>query len=708
MISSKPTRNISGEVPRFELDQRPGAHPSPPQGSHPENDELPLEDSAATAEDSDADLYHAAYEDFVYTDSTNDGFDGSVFDSPPSNDELRPEVERVMNRLEFLGSIANYWRMAATISLPDTNGDKPSDEVCARLVQRRDIFKQWVAQAVSNRQQLGDLLESVHYYRLPLTGTDHESMIQYDRNRLYKESLLDLAINTTVAVENAVRMLNAVIHAADCLIENGELVSASEPDAILIPLFSALMRQDAKQVDDSFPAALEYLRKQRLLYVPLSKGGNPSQIVEARVVQSTMMDLMANLPPLGLIEKAHALTCEALLMERNHGIDQGAVTEFDEMFKVAYSSSVHTLVQSTAQLREQLKNDPQFPPQNIKQHCENELFDSIERLTEAFLVPWLEHSKSVRLTVLERVRRDSAWNDLIEFIQRYGDGLFTQQFLHLANIRAILHQGVDRWLEQVLEMPHVPELRLFEELQHGMPREDAIRKITMILDSIVENYNYYRDYNTTTTQSDKGSLTYILLDFLRLRGDYERVCWNLKPVIWAHEILVRDQENVVAKMWRRSLTEKVGPKADNFLLQLNQLRQKYSVQMVSIGRRLEERFGHPMQIDRLRAHVAPAMKDPSDKKCRRTFDLLNQETQAFTRTTMGVGMDIPGWLAALETEVDNVLEPDRISEKRYLENLVEPPVPPMHEIRRQLNALPGRPESDHAHHPQGQQQSPQK
>ena len=60
-----------------------------------------------------------------------------------------------------------------------------------------------------------------------------------------------------------------------------------------------------------------------------------------------------------------------------------------------------------------------------------------------------------------------------------------------------------------------------------------------MLESIVENYGEYRDYNSTTTQSDRGELLYMLLDFLRLRTRYDRVCWNLKPVVLAHEILVR-------------------------------------------------------------------------------------------------------------------------------------------------------------------------
>ena len=61
---------------------------------------------------------------------------------------------------------------------------------------------------------------------------------------------------------------------------------------------------------------------------------------------------------------------------------------------------------------------------------------------------WLEHSHTLRLSVLERVADDSAWEELVNFIKRYGHDLFTQQFLHLGNIRAILHQGVEQWFTQ--------------------------------------------------------------------------------------------------------------------------------------------------------------------------------------------------------------------------------------------------------------------
>ena len=60
----------------------------------------------------------------------------------------------------------------------------------------------------------------------------------------------------------------------------------------------------------------------------------------------------------------------------------------------------------------------------------------------------------------------------------------------------------------------------------------------VILESVIENYGEYMDYNSITTQSDRGDMLYTLLDFLRLRVAYDRVAWNLQPVVLAHEVLV--------------------------------------------------------------------------------------------------------------------------------------------------------------------------
>ena len=640
------------------------------------------------------DIFSELYKDVTYQDTTNDGNDGPIFDSSDQTDEeLEAEVDRVLDRLEFLATTANFWRIAATVPLPVDKRQQLDDSAIKQLKNRRDILEAWIARANRIRSELTELLKSVAKYKIPTGGLDAESLFQYDRQRLYKESLLERIVETCVESEFSVCMLAAVIGAIDYLIEQKPLTDLPEGanasgNGPLIPLFSAILLTDLKLVQNHFPDAIEYLHSQKLLYVPLNKGGEPAEIVAARVLQEQIRDLAGCLPILGLFIETHELVTTALAMERNHKTANGAVTEFDDLFKVAYTSMVKCLVQSTQLLQQKIVSCEEVDETEAKRESEGILFDCIEMVTESMSALWLKHSETLRLSVLERVSDSKSWEQLVGFIQRYGSRLFTQQFLQLSNARAILHQGVDKWLENVRDSPSAGDLRLFDELDKAISKERTTKNLKLILEAVCENYNEYRDYNTTTTQSDKGELLYSLLDFIRLRNRYDRVCWYLKPIVWGHEILVRDGQNSVARMWRRSLTEQIGPEGDRYLEMLEKLRNKYSMQLETVGRRLEGKFVHAMQIDRLRSLVTPAMAKPDSRKSQRAFDKLQQETQAFTRATPGVGVDLPAWLAGLEHEVEQFHLPLRLRSRNKEQTLIRPIDIPVSKLREQLEQLP--------------------
>jgi hypothetical protein len=140
----------------------------------------------------------------------------------------------------------------------------------------------------------------------------------------------------------------------------------------------------------------------------------------------------------------------------------------------------------------------------------------------------------------------------------------------------------------------------------------------------VENYRAYRDYNTTTTQSDHGELLYQFVDFLRQRAAYDRVAWNLKPVVWAHEILVRHKREAAAEMWRQAFAERTSDAADIHIKRLTDLATEYGMQLPTIADRLSERFVRPLVIDRLRAMVEPSMNGDG-RKSREAFESLERE-----------------------------------------------------------------------------------
>lgn len=628
------------DVPRFELgraptgDQRPG---------------MPLEIEQED-EDEEEHLYSAAYDGMVYCDSTDDGVDGELYETgDATTDELTAESQRISDRVVFLRLLARLWKLAAVGQrrLCQSQGSDDKQDTshgCAATMRH------WIHHAVSSHRQLIELLQRVRNYRIRTMGTDPETLQQYDRQRLVKDALLERIATSCVDISATGQTMLASLaaHAEVTDAELDELAGEFGEEApVMVRVMAALLRGDNEQVAELWPILRDALADKTLLYVPLSREGNSRQIVAARCRQCQLQDLLAWLPRRGLWKETCELIETARRMERNNPVGPGAVTEFDELFKVGYRALVESLVNSAQS----------WEPTEENESPENAVAAALEELTEVLLASWLNHSRTLRLSVLERVQDERRWEELVKFIKRYGGELFTQRFFHLGNLRAILHQGVGDWLCRLEEEGDI-QLRLLDELDGKISREDAEEHLSVILEAVVENYGEYRDYNSTTTQSDRGDMLYTLLDFLRLRTQYDRVCWHLKPVIWAHEILVTRQQGKAARLWRRALTERIAEEANNYLDRLEALQQNYSIRMSTVADRLAERFVRPMVIDRMRALVWPALEEAARPGTKPTFELLEHQTESLARESTGIGFDMPVWLLALEEEVDRARQPD--------------------------------------------------
>ncbi len=604
-------------------------------------------------EDDGNGVYGAAYEDVVYRDSTDDGIDGQLFETGSlSDDELEYESRRIGDRLAFLSTMARLWTLVATGPFVVYNkSDADDDEI-----DFEQVFQHWIADAARNHRNLLGLLDAVAAHPIPVPSSDHDSMVEYDRRRVAKESLLDRIVATCVETSGALRHLLAAATAYPITAgEAFQMPQRSEDELQVVRICACMLRGDLNGVSLHWPDLLEALAEHPLLYVPLAKGGDPRKIVATRVRQHSIQDLLAWLPRLGMLTETRQLLDTSRKMERDHPVGLGAVTEFDELFKIGYKSIVQCLVTSAETWHGDIKGKKR------KDESTANLIECLENATESLLVSWLAHSRTLRLSVLEKVKDKDSWENLVEFIKSYGKELFTQKFFNLGNLRAILHQGVDVWLAQSEEESYDESFsRLLEDLDGELPRDDAIEHLTLVLEAIVENYGEYRDYNSTTTQSDRGELLYTLLDFLRLRTDYDRVSWNLKPVVWAHEILVRRGHNGAAKSWRRTLTERIKEEANKYLTRLARLQKKYAMSMPTVADRMGERFVRPMHIDRIRALVEPAIRGAGGEEPPNEFTLLEQETELLTREPTGVGLDVPTWLIAIEDEVEDVRGPSRI------------------------------------------------
>ena len=629
-------------------------------------------------DDDDVDeLYSAAYDDVVYRDSTDDGVEGEIIgDDRASDYELEYESRRLNERLEFLAAVAEAWKTAAPAfvvenSTPEHSTPPRSGEVLSPGGERPasspvpivEVLTAWREQALANRRELLALLKQVQ--AAPLVD-DHggDSLLEYDRRRGVKESLLERIIGTCVQTADAIRWIQGALHAASPpeprakpaaerqAAKADEKTPAPEEkadrheessSAEVIALWSALAAGEAEAIRDRWPQALAALRRLPLLYIPLSKDGDPQKIVAARSLQHAVSDLLQRLPRLGLLRETCQLLSAARAMEQDHPVGPGAVSEFDRLFDVGYKALVESLVEAA--------RVDQPPPAALDADTPDEvLIAHLQQLTESLVAQWLAHSRTLRLSALERVSADKDWNALRKFIETYGHEVFTQHFLNLGNLRAILHQGLDQWLTKMQDDPDAAEWKLFADLGDKLPRNEAIQHLGLVIEAVVENYGEYRDYNTTTTHSDRGEAIYTLLDLLRLKSGYERINWNLKPLVMAHEVLVRQGRDEAAELWRRAIVERTAEAADQHQKRLQQLQQKHSLRLVTLGDRIGERFIRPLLIDRLRALVRPAVEEARLGLTPVAFPVLEQEAGELAAEPGGAGLDVPDWIIALEEE----------------------------------------------------------
>ncbi|HID75314.1 MAG TPA: hypothetical protein EYP56_04880 [Planctomycetaceae bacterium] len=607
------------QVPRFELAD---------EAAEPEPEEEPSEES------DEEERFAAAYENVVCRDTTDDGFDGQVFDAgPPATDfELVGEAERLFDRLAFLTMLARLWATAAASSWPVRRACAGRDEQLAG----------WLAQALANRNGLAELLDQVHRYQIPSPRPTHEAMVEYDRRMNVKEALMERITTTALETADAVRVILASMERPP------ENVGLPPWERKAVKVLGGIFRGQPAAVRRHWPGLVKSLSRQPILYIPIARGGDPHRILNARNVLRLLERLLAQTPKLGLLAETYGLFGTIHQMERRQSLGPGAITEFDRLFEVGCRAILQSIVQSATQWRE----GPGTPI------SAQSLLGCMEKFVERLLKRWVAHSRNIRISVLETVAESHRWRGLKEFIRRYGHDLFTQRFMNLGNLRAILHQGGERFLEALAENPEEDEPpRLVRELGSRIRRRDAARWLELTVEAVAENYSEYIDYNSTTTQSDRGDMLYTLLDFLRLLASYERVLWNLRPVLLAHQVLVRNGYMEAAWQWRDAVIQRTQDVAEEHLKRLNKLTRRHAMRLASVADRVNERFIRPLDVDRACALVEPAIKELENDGPGPNCQRLEAEVARLAEQPSGAGFDLPPWLESLQDQVERLTNP---------------------------------------------------
>ena len=404
----------------------------------------------------------------------------------------------------------------------------------------RAALSDWEQTAGANLEKLLTLMDALHTHPIPEAQGDYEALVEYDRRRVLKEQLVYAAVGTCLDMTMAVGALHGA-RAADGGGPSGGTLAEWGADAIRLE--RALFRGDVAVVRSSLADFLERFRRTAAVHA-----ARPRRHSAAGVA------LCASLrPSCGAADQPAAPGIGA----RNFRVAQDGPGDgtrspaagarrhrVQPVFPGGFRRDGRGRGRRRGRVGRRLRGRETGPPAGASDG--------------AFLALWIEHSRAVQISSVEGLGDEAEWERLRAFVRRYGSDLFHARFMTLANLRGVLHRGVGAYLDYLgQDADPLRPVRLVADLDRTLPRAEAVRRLEFILRVVVENYEEYKDYNSTTSQSDYGENLHVLLDFLQIKGDYERHAWEFRPLILAHEVLAR-RGRAAAVLWERSLTHLTG------------------------------------------------------------------------------------------------------------------------------------------------------
>ncbi|MEZ6056014.1 MAG: hypothetical protein R3C01_04850 [Planctomycetaceae bacterium] len=605
-------------------------------------------DSSVDSDESD--LFGAAYDDVTFEDSADDGNWGDTIEtgsSPFSLGEFEGISRELEPRLKFLNAIGQMMQLAAVAMAPteSVESNESRIEIPERLASSvtnwRENCRRWEVGLLG-------LMDSIAQHQVATSSEDPDANIEFDLQLQVKFYLLNQIVMTLISLKNAERLL------AGSLPQLATVTGADDPDSdeiesLLTTVYRAVARRDANTVEQHLPHLLRLLQLHPMLYIPFEHGGKADQILRAQTMQSIARFLLRELPRLGLLKQTWHLANTIFKMERRWRPDGQAITEFDRLFDVALRNTVESVLISAREWGTGPDGDDQ-------------VLDAITGILDPYQDLWLKHSRTMRLSSVDGIRLDDDWKEIYEFVQSYGGDLFHASQLTLGHVRAVLHRGVE-WYIEYLEKEEDPlhPLALVEGLHaKKITRDDACWCLENLYSIVVDKFDRFLEYNTTTTQSDYGQMFYCLLDFLRLEARYDRDAWNLSPFVIIHEMLARQGRPLAATLWGVMFESQSIDMAADHLADLEELEQRHGMKMPAIADHLGQRFIKPLRVNEMVAQVRPAIEAARvDATESDVFKDWRAKVKAYLADSWGSGIDIPGWIRQLDREASEVLLSDQ-------------------------------------------------
>jgi len=270
------------------------------------------------------------------------------------------------------------------------------------------------------------------------------------------------------------------------------------------------------------------------------------------------------------------------------------------------------------------------------------------------LASWLNHSRTLRLSVLERIADAKNWERLVRFIQRYGAELFTQRFFSLETCGPFCTGRGSGWDDSSANRRHRPA-ETAARVDTRVSRQEATEHLSLILEA---SSRTMENTGTTTVRHavDRGDMLYTLL----IPPSAHRVRSRVLAPETGHPC-PRDPRQSTQRQGGAALEtcadrphrQRSGTVPDASLC----LQDEYAVRLSTVADRIAERFVRSDVIDRMRALVR-RHGGRRGAGSQAGFELLEHETQVLTGDPPASVLMCP-LLLALEEEVDRARERPR-------------------------------------------------
>jgi hypothetical protein len=578
----------------------------------------------------------AAYESMVWRDSADDGVDGGMIDVDAPGGTTG-DLAMIEDAAEFVRGVLRLFRSAVTAwCASDAAAGRAAD------ADEIDVVNGW-------RQSFRGLRRTMVRAATVVALRDQApppgmSPAEFDRLRWQRDAAAERLVDAAVQAGETLWMLST---------RRAFAADGGRSTGVVGRLFAAFIRGDAAAAAEHCRTVCERLVGRPVLYVPLARGGRPDRVVRARGRERLLERMATCLPRVGLVSETIAVVQLAKSLESRRPAGGASVSEFERVFEAATTALVERIVESAA------ADGGDEAARTIR------ILDGLALLVPRLLETWLTHARQLRLSVLERLRDDRSFAATREFVERYGAGLFTQHLLSPSSLRGILRGGVGHWIDQLLDRSDPDDAlpagrrpdRLLEDLRSGaLPVKQAVSRLRLVLESVAENHAEYRDWNSTTTQSDRGECLHILLDYLRVKAEHDRIAWTLRPVTMAHRVLARRGAAAAAEAWRERLREETRDTAGGLVKRLDHLEGHWSVRLASIGDRVRRPFTAMLEQDELEALVEPAVTELLTGAPAGAGAALEQRSLQMLGLASGSGVEVPEWLERLSQAVERATE----------------------------------------------------